>query len=126
GLGGGFGWFRFVRLGLWGAGFRGGPRRGPAGFGRIAFGFLITLAAIIGDVKTGALENHPGPRANLALDRTFAPGLLPAEIFRTDFQRVVFHRLDKFKALFAFGAFVFVSWHSGDSTKSWACIQQRL
>jgi hypothetical protein len=68
----------------------------------------------------------PGPRADLAFDPALCPRFFAAEIFGTDFQRVVFHRLDNFKALFALGAFVLVGGHSSQLSKSYACIQQRL
>jgi hypothetical protein len=83
--------------------------------------FFIFVAAIISDVKTAALENQPGTRADFLGDLALAPFFLRAKVLGTNRQRLIGHRLKFFKLMPALRAGIFVSWHSSGhcNTRPW-------
>src|SRR5437773_9363416 len=68
-----------------------GGRRSRGGL--LPGGFLVTFAAVIGDVKAAALENDPSAGDNGAFDFAFAPAFPAAFLLRTDYQGLFGYRL---------------------------------
>src|SRR5262249_45746108 len=95
-----------------GSGF--GVAAGRGHWGRVLFGcFLVFLATVVRDVKTAALENKSGARADHLFDFPFAPFLLSTKLLRTNRQRFGCNRLKFFKLMSAFFADVLIRWHIG-------------
>src|SRR4030095_3355783 len=108
---------------------RRGLRLGTRGFGLLRFGFLgspasagacaivrfgpglVALAAVIRDIKAGALENQPRSRSKQPFHRPLAPGPLGAGVLRARRQSSVLHGLKDLEGLAAFGALIFVCRH---------------
>src|SRR4029078_5441830 len=86
--------------------------RGLGSGGILLGGFLVLLAAIIGDVETAALEDQGGAGADFLFHFSAAPFFGPAIVLRADRERLVRHGLKLFKLMSALGADVLVSRHS--------------
>ena len=84
---------------------------GFSGGGFVFGGCLVALAAVIGDVEAGALEDEPRAHAELPLHLALAPGFLASFVLGTGGQGVILHRLKNLKILLTLGTFVLVGGH---------------
>ena len=74
-------------------------------------GLLVTVAPVVGDIKSAALENQSRAGSKQSPNFSLAPFFHPAMGLRANGQRSVLHRLKDLESLPAFLTFVFVGWH---------------
>src|SRR5215831_1673600 len=99
--------FRLRRLVGLGRG-RFGIAGGRVGGGGLLFsGFLVFVAAIVGDVEAAAFENQACAGADLLVDLAPAPLFAGAQVLRADLQRLIRDGLKQLKFVSAFGAGIF-------------------